>query len=122
MAAFPFVRDFYEARPMPPMGAVVAWQIFRGLVFCGIVTMIVRQVRAQRLGAAVVAGLALSVLGGIAPLIIPNPYLPDHVRYAHLPEVGVSNFLFGLLAGWLLSAPRREPAVAERVAPASVLP
>jgi len=121
-AAYPYLRDFYEARPMPAQSTVALLQVFRGLAFCGIVTVIVRQVRARRLGAAVLAGLALSVLGGIAPLIIPNPYLPDHVRYAHLPEVGVSNFLFGLLAGWLLSAPRREPAVAERAAAAPVHP
>jgi hypothetical protein len=103
--AYPYLRDFYEARPMPAQSTVASLQVFRGLVFCGIVALIVRQVRARRLGAAVIAGLALSVLGGIAPLLIPNPYLPDHIRYAHLPEVGVSNFLFGLLAGWLLGAP-----------------
>jgi predicted MFS family arabinose efflux permease len=120
--AYPYLRDFYEARPMPAQSTVALLQVFRGLVFCGIVTVIVRQVRASRLGAAVLAALALSVLGGIAPLIVPNPYLPDPIRYAHLPEVGVSNFLFGLLAGWLLSAPRREPAVSERAATASVLP
>jgi hypothetical protein len=121
-AVYPWLREFYEARPMPAQGTVALLQVFRGLAFCGIVLVIVRQVRARRLGAAVLAGLLLSVVGGIAPLIVPNPYLPEHIRYAHLPEVGVSNFLFGLLAGWLLSAPRREPAVSERAATASLVP
>jgi hypothetical protein len=93
---------------MPSTGNVVAAQIVRGLVFSGIVLLLVRQLRTSRRGAALVSGLTLSILGGIAPLLVPNPYLPDAVRYAHLPEVGVSNLLFGLLAGWLL-ATRAEP-------------
>jgi hypothetical protein len=56
----------------------------------------------------------------VAPLLIANPYLPDAIRYAHLPEVGVSNVLFGLLAGWLLSPPATGAAGAERaLAPAA---
>jgi hypothetical protein len=104
-AVYPWLRAFYEARPMPPQSTVALLQVFRGLAFCGIVLVIVHQVRAGRRGAAVLAGLILGVVGGIAPLIVPNPYLPAHVRYAHLPEVGASNFLFGLLAGWLLARP-----------------
>jgi hypothetical protein len=114
--AYPYLREFYEARPMPAMALVVAVQPFRGLALSAIVLLLVRQLRASRPRTAMAAGLTLSILGGVAPLIIPNPYLPDAVRYAHLPEVGVSNFLFGLFAGWLLAGPAREraqdPAVA----------
>ena len=38
------------------------------------------------------------------------------VRYAHLPEVGVSNFLFGFVAAWLLAGPSHERARDEPVA------
>jgi hypothetical protein len=62
------------------------------------------------------AALTMSVLGGVAPLLIPNPYLPDAVRHAHLPEVGVSLFLFGFVAAWLLAGPSRVRARDEPVA------
>ena len=52
--------------------------------------------------AGLIGGLLLSVLGGVAPLLLPNAYLPDVVRLAHLAEVAVSNFVFGLLAAWWL--------------------
>jgi hypothetical protein len=119
MAVWPYLRAFYEARPMPAMPAVAALQVFRGLVFTGIVLLIVRRMCVGRATAALASGLALSVLGGIAPLIVPNPYLPAAIRYAHLPEVGVSNVLFGLIAGWLLAPHVPEQNVARAVARAS---
>lgn len=119
MAVWPYLREFYEARPMPAFPAVIALQVFRGLAFTGIALLIARRMRASRATAAMAAGLAFSVIGGIAPLIVPNPYLPEAIRYAHLPEVGVSNLLFGLLAGWLLAPPAPERTVAAAVARAS---
>jgi hypothetical protein len=114
--AYPYLREFYEARPMPSMAAVIAVQPFRGLAFAVIVLLLVRQLRMSRLQVSTVAALTMSVVGGVAPLIIPNPYLPDAVRYAHLPEVGVSNFLFGFVAAWLLAGPSHERARDETVA------
>jgi hypothetical protein len=120
MLVYPFIREFYEASPMPSMAAVVATQVGRGLVLSGIVLLIVRRLVATRRAAAAAAAAALGILGGVAPLLIANPYLPDAIRYAHLPEVGVSNVLFGLLAGWLLSPPATGAAGAERaLAPAA---
>ncbi|HVR71507.1 MAG TPA: hypothetical protein VMT87_11755 [Vicinamibacteria bacterium] len=113
--AYPYLREFYESRPMPATATLLAIQPFRGLAFAAIVLLLVRRLAASRRAAALAAGVTLSVLGGVAPLIIPNPYLPDAVRLAHLPEVGVSNFLFGLLAGWLLAPPRAQEG-AEAVA------
>jgi hypothetical protein len=102
MMVWPFVREFYEASPMPGPAAVLGMQVVRGLIFSAIVLLLVRRVRATPVAAALGTGVVLSVLGGVAPLLIANPYLPDAIRHAHLPEVGVSNFLFGAIAGWLL--------------------
>lgn len=66
-----------------------------------------------------IAGATLSVLGG-GGLIVPNPYLPDAVRWAHLVEVGVSNFVYGAFIGWLLTSPRATAAVAQPQAAAGV--
>jgi hypothetical protein len=45
-----------------------------------------------------------------AQLLLPNPYMPEAVRMAHLRETASSNFVFGALVGWLLSG-RRVPAL-----------
>ena len=50
----------------------------------------------------VLIGLTFSVLGGIAPLIIPSDLMPVNIRWAHGIEVGISNFIFGMIAGRLL--------------------
>jgi hypothetical protein len=49
-------------------------------------------------------GLLFAVLVN-AQLLLPNPYMPDAVRMAHLIETASSTFIFGLLVGWLLAAP-----------------
>jgi hypothetical protein len=112
---WPFVREFYEASPMPGPAAVVGMQVVRGLIFSAIVLLLVRRVRATPVAAALGTGVVFSVLGGVAPLLIANPYLPDPIRHAHLPEVGVSNFFFGAIAGWLLR-PSASPAARQDAA------
>lgn len=109
MLAWPFLRAYYETRPMPPVGTVLALQIVRGGLLVLLVWWMSRHEPAGRRAAALDAGLALSVIGGIAPLVIPgNPYLPDSIRLVHLVEVGVSNFVFGAVAALLLD--RDAPA------------
>jgi hypothetical protein len=49
-------------------------------------------------------GAAYSILGGIAPLLLPNPLMPGPIRLAHGFEVGISDFIFGALVGWTLAA------------------
>jgi hypothetical protein len=113
LLVFPFVRDFYADRSLPPVGVVAPLQlVVRGPLFALAVLLVCRMARGTRRQHAVVAALVMSVLGGLAPLIVPNAYLPDPVRFAHLVEVVVSNFIFGWLAGWLLSPARPESAAA----------
>jgi len=57
-------------------------------------------------GQMVETALMLGLLFGVvmnAQLLIPNPYMPEAVRMAHLVETASSNFIFGLLVGWLLT-------------------
>lgn len=50
------------------------------------------------------AGLAVALLFSVvmAQLLMPNPYMPEAVRMAHLIETASSNFIFGWIVVWLL--------------------
>lgn len=116
MAAIPFMADFYQGRPMPSFPSLIALQVFRGLAFAGVAWLVAAFVAGPRLRRAVWAGATLSIVGGVIPLLAPNAFLPDHVRLVHLVEVGVSNFLFGLVATLLLTAPRTASAGGDALA------
>jgi hypothetical protein len=105
LAIYPWIADAYVGRPMPTFPVMVLMQVFRGLGFLAVAWAIVRLTEGTRWQVALRVGVTLSIVGGIAPLIVPNALLPNVVRYAHIVEVGISNFLFGLFAGWLLAPP-----------------
>lgn len=105
LLVWPYVAHFYSVRPMPGHGSVLLMQVGRGLALTGIVAVIVLRTAGDRRSAARLAGLALSILGGVAPLIVPNPFMPGDIRVPHLFETGVSNFLYGALAAFVLAAP-----------------
>jgi hypothetical protein len=55
---------------------------------------------------ALAIGLLFAVVMN-ARLLLPNPYMPEPVRMAHLVETASSNFIFGLFTGWLLAPKSR---------------
>jgi hypothetical protein len=113
--AYPFFGGFYEHRRLPPVLLVAALQlVVRGPLFGLLLAVLVHAARGSRMSRALLAGVAMSLLGGIAPLILPNPYFPDSVRWAHLVETSTSNFIFGLLAGWILARPAAETSIGAR--------
>jgi hypothetical protein len=67
------------------------------------------------------AGTALSIFGGLG-LIVPNPFMPDFIRWPHLVEVGVSNFVYGCFVGWLLSRQRSRNAASNPQPEAEITP
>jgi hypothetical protein len=72
-------------------------------VFVALAALLIRMSAAGRGETALLTGAALALLGGVATLMVPNPFIPDATRWAHFVEVGTSNFLFGWLLGWLLT-------------------
>jgi hypothetical protein len=117
---YPFVRDFYEARSLPPRLPIAAFQLLlRGPVFIALILLAVRGLEGVRGGRSVLAGTLLGIVGGVAPLLIPNPYFPDVVRWAHLFEVGISNFIDGAAVAWLLTPPDRPATAAPGSPPAA---
>jgi hypothetical protein len=114
MIAWPWLAAFYQARSMPAPGLVLAAQFPRALVFVALAWWMVRSIASSRREAALLTGLVFSVIGGVAPLLVPNPYMPASIRMVHLVEVGVSNLLYGALCGWVLAgaaAPRRATEI-----------
>jgi hypothetical protein len=103
---FPFVKDFYAGQTLPPFGRLIAMQLLvRGPILVALCLLLLRLLRLQRLAGALAVGAVLAFLNGVAPLLIPNPYLPDIVRWAHLCEITSSNFVFGGIVGWLWGRP-----------------
>jgi hypothetical protein len=93
---FPFVRDFYTTQTVPSSGKIIALQLLvRGPIFIGVCLLLARLLVLPRWKAALAVGLAFTMLSGVAPLLMPNPFFPDSVRWVHLAEVTCSNFLFG---------------------------
>jgi hypothetical protein len=101
LMVWPFVRHFYEGRQMPSPPLIFVLQIARGLVFTAIAAVLARSLRGPRVPNAVAVGLAFALLGGVLPLLAPNPYMPASIRWPHMVEVGVSYVIFGFVAAWL---------------------
>jgi hypothetical protein len=117
MTVWPFVRPFYESRAMPTPGAILSMQVLRGFVFVGLLTWLVHELRVRRWIAMILGGLALALFCG-TEMIVPNPYLPDFARLAHLVEIGISNVVYGAVVVWALSDGRpREAALIQPRAP-----
>jgi len=81
---------------------LIPFQVFRAMCWVAIALPIVRMLKANWREIALALGVTFSVLM-TALLLLPNPYMPEPVRMAHLAETGSSNFIFGLLVGWLLT-------------------
>ena len=88
---------------------LIPFQLVRAMLWTALALPVVRMMKGERLETALAVGLLFSVVMN-AQLLLPNPYMPDAVRMAHLIETASSNFLFGTLVGWLMGAPRRPDA------------
>jgi hypothetical protein len=69
--------------------------------------------KGRRLETALAIGLLFAVVMN-AQLLLPNPYMPESVRMAHLVETASSNFIFGMFIGWLLSNESASRPIGDR--------
>jgi hypothetical protein len=103
---FPFVKDFYATQSLPPAGTIVALQLLlRGPVFVLLCLLLLRMIGLPRWQGVLAVGVAFTILSGVAPLLMPNPYFPNYVRWVHFGEVVSSNFVFGLVVALIWSRP-----------------
>jgi hypothetical protein len=109
----PAVRAYYDGSDagggfFADMGATLSerpwllpFQILRAFMWMLLALPVVRMLRKQRWETALAVGLLFAVVMN-AQLLLPNPFMPEEVRMAHLVETASSNFIFGGLVGWLL--------------------
>lgn len=103
---YPYIAEFYATRTIPPAYLVAVVQIPRSLIFVGAVYPLLKS---GLRGAPLVLALVYGVIGGVAPLLPDNPYMPADIRFYHAIETSLSNVIFGLVVGYLFT--RGRPAV-----------
>ncbi len=113
---YPFVKAYYASRALPQPAVIVELQVLRSLALLGAAYPLLRTFGSRR-DAVLVLGLALPLLGPIAPLLPANPLMPPSVRLVHAFETLPYYALFGvLLAVWY--GPRRRAPAESAAAPA----
>jgi hypothetical protein len=100
------VRQYYHAGVGIHLPALFALQVARGALWAGLATVLAVNLRGKTVAVASWTGAAFAVLMA-APLIYPSSFMPWAVRLAHLLELSVSNFVFGMTAVILLRGPAR---------------
>jgi hypothetical protein len=103
----PIIRSWYEAQGTlnPNPALILPLQLGRGALFAAFVIPLLRSMSVTRRQAAVAMAVMIPLVHGLAALIPPNAFMPDHVRFAHMIEIGWSNFVLGLLIGFLFWNP-----------------
>jgi hypothetical protein len=84
---------------------LIPFQVLRAVLWTALALPVVLMMKGQWQETALAIGLLFAVVMN-AQLLLPNPYMPEAVRMAHLVETASSNFVFGLLVGGLLARRR----------------
>jgi hypothetical protein len=87
------------------------YQVARGLLMTLAVLPIIYTLRMKRWQAALIVGVLLWVVGGAAPLLVPNATMVAAQRYMHIVEIMTQNVSLGATAVFLLR-PRAASASA----------
>lgn len=103
---FPFVKEYYpdlDPESIDPL-FLIALQFRRGVFYAICVVPLIRSMRASRVRIALTMAVMVPVVHGVAGLLVPNEHMAAAAwRYAHMVEIGWSNFVLGLLIGFLFS-------------------
>ncbi len=109
----PAAKAFYSHWPQIDPLRLLILQFGRGLVWCLMAFLLVRNLRAPAWVAAILTGITFAVLMGDV-LLLPNAYMPWPVRCVHLVEIGASNVVFGIIAGLILLSGAKARSAADR--------
>jgi hypothetical protein len=109
-----FTRNFYP-HATDQVAAMGGWfwvyQLARGLVMTLAVLPIIYSLRLPRWQAALTMGLLVWIVGGGAPLLVPNALMSADQRFIHIVEIMTQNVALGITAVLLL-----RPATAHTAA------
>ncbi len=86
------------------LSGLYLFQFFRGFIWVFIGILVLKLAKGSRVSTAVLLGLLFTILG-CSGLLLPNPFMPETVRYAHLLETSTSSFIWGFLIVWVLWKP-----------------
>jgi hypothetical protein len=114
--AFQFFTRKYYPHATEQVAALGGWfwvyQLARGLLMVLAALPVIYTLRLPRWKAAVIIGLFVWIVGGGAPLLVPNSGMVTLQRYEHIVEIFTQNFSLGVTATMLLrrkSAPVAAP-------------
>jgi hypothetical protein len=110
----PAVRQYYGGPEQPGFFAALKFnwifnpwvyplQVFRALLYVACMYPLIRMLRVGRWKTALAMAFFLSIWTTI--LLLPNPFMPPQVAYAHFRETLGFSIVFGGITGWLLSKP-----------------
>jgi hypothetical protein len=105
---FPKVGGFYTNLAIPPLPALLALQIARGLVWVAVLFPCLRRIESRGRAMAVLPVAAVT-LGALAPLAAPNHVIPLNIRLWHMLEMTGSHTAFGTFTAWVFVRPQ-QPA------------
>ena len=77
--------------------------------------LLVKTVNLSLSKTALLVGFVFAIFGAIAPLLIPNEFMPANVRLAHGFETGISNFLYGIVLVYLFGKRKTNTGQYSRV-------
>jgi hypothetical protein len=106
--AAPEIRAYYDFGEDIHLLSLLSFQVLRGAMWGLLALFIVKNLQNGKYGSAVIVGAAFSTLA-VAQLLYPSTFMPWDVRFTHLIEVGISNFVFGTLAVLILTHKRPKP-------------
>ncbi len=103
-----FTKQYYphaveQVNAMGP-GAFIGYQLVRGLLMTLAMLPVIYTLRLPRWQAAVCVGLMVWIVGGGAPLLVPNAMMAGPQRFIHIVEIMTQNVSLGVTAVWLLRA------------------
>jgi len=116
--AFQFFTKKYYPHATEQVAALGGWfwgyQLARGLLMVLAIIPVIYTLRLPRWKSALVVGLLVWIVGGGAPLLVPNAQMVPLQRYEHIVEIFTQNFSLGITTTLLL---RRKSAAVAAPAP-----
>lgn len=100
------LRAYYNQASHIDAGPLAGFQVLRSLIWSAAAFALVRQMTGAGWSRALIVGLSFSVFMAVL-LFVPNGFMPWDVRKYHMAEIGVSNLIFGFVAGSILLGGRK---------------